>query len=92
MAARQIRPDDIDFDLIFRTTPVSFVLSIVGLLLLWMVGGLTAYHCHLVWKGMTTHEKVRNLTMPAQSNPVLYSYDRHCTMRVPPTPLARKVP
>ncbi|SAL95492.1 hypothetical protein [Absidia glauca] len=60
MAARQIRPNDINFDLIFQTTPVSFVLSIVGFLLLWMVGGLTAYHCHLVWKGMTTHEKLRS--------------------------------
>lgn len=58
MAARQIRPD-INFDLVFQTTPVSFVLAIVGVFLLWMVGGLTSYHCHLVWKGVSTHEKVR---------------------------------
>ncbi|ORZ17817.1 DHHC palmitoyltransferase-domain-containing protein [Absidia repens] len=58
MAAQRIQPD-INFDLVFQTAPVSFVLAIVGFFLLWMVGGLTLYHCHLIWKGLTTHEKLR---------------------------------
>ncbi|KAI9300196.1 DHHC palmitoyltransferase-domain-containing protein [Cunninghamella echinulata] len=36
----------------------TFILSIIGFILLWMVGGLTCYHCYLVVKGLTTHEKV----------------------------------
>ncbi|KAI8332901.1 DHHC palmitoyltransferase-domain-containing protein [Chlamydoabsidia padenii] len=67
MAAQQIR-QDINFDLIFQTTPVSFVLAIVGFILLWMVGGLTVYHCYLIYKGMTTHEKLRS-TMFLDGNP-----------------------
>ncbi|KAL0081469.1 hypothetical protein F4703DRAFT_1739628 [Phycomyces blakesleeanus] len=39
--------------------PVSFVLAIVCFLLLWMVGGLTFYHCSLIFKGVTTHEQLR---------------------------------
>ncbi|CAO3610887.1 unnamed protein product [Cunninghamella blakesleeana] len=58
MAAYQIQPT-ISFDLVFQTTPVSFVLAIAGFVLLWMVGGLTCYHCYLVVKGLTTHEKLR---------------------------------
>ncbi|KAI8075005.1 DHHC palmitoyltransferase-domain-containing protein [Gongronella butleri] len=53
--------------------PVSFVLAIIGTMLLWAVGGLTSYHCHLVWKGLTTHEKLRasfiNPHRPEQPNP-----------------------
>ncbi|CAO3621489.1 unnamed protein product [Cunninghamella echinulata] len=58
MAAYQIQPI-LSFDLIFQTTPVSFILAIIGFILLWMVGGLTCYHCYLVVKGLTTHEKLR---------------------------------
>ncbi|CAO3595185.1 unnamed protein product [Absidia cylindrospora] len=65
LAARQIQPE-INFDLVFQTAPVSFVLAIVGFFLLWMVGGLTSYHCHLVWKGVTTHEKLRTTLLDAQ--------------------------
>ncbi|ORX60616.1 zf-DHHC-domain-containing protein [Hesseltinella vesiculosa] len=72
LAAYQIQ-SDISFDLAFQQAPVSFVLAIVGFVLLWMVGGLTSYHCHLVWKGFTTHEKLRasyiNPYRPGNPNP-----------------------
>ncbi|KAI8097145.1 DHHC palmitoyltransferase-domain-containing protein [Halteromyces radiatus] len=36
--------------------------------LLWMVGGLTLYHCHLVWKGLSTHEKLRSNVYDTQTH------------------------
>ncbi|KAI9025200.1 DHHC palmitoyltransferase-domain-containing protein [Phycomyces nitens] len=50
---------DVTFDVVFHAAPVSFVLAIVCFLLLWMVGGLTFYHCSLIFKGVTTHEQLR---------------------------------
>ncbi|OAD74509.1 hypothetical protein PHYBLDRAFT_111945 [Phycomyces blakesleeanus NRRL 1555(-)] len=50
---------NITFITVFHAAPVSFVLAIVCFLLLWMVGGLTFYHCSLIFKGVTTHEQLR---------------------------------
>ncbi|KAI7868939.1 DHHC palmitoyltransferase-domain-containing protein [Spinellus fusiger] len=47
------------FNTLFQVAPVSFVLCIVCFLLLWMVGGLTFYHCSLIMRGVTTHEQLR---------------------------------
>ncbi|KAI8883417.1 zf-DHHC-domain-containing protein [Backusella circina FSU 941] len=49
----------VDFSFVFSQAPVSFVIAIVIFLLLWMVGGLTLYHCSLILRGMTTHEQLR---------------------------------
>lgn len=43
---------------VFSQAPVSFVLSIYCFVLLWLVGGLTLYHCSLVLRGVSTHEQV----------------------------------
>lgn len=48
------------FGAVFLKAPVSFVLAIVCFVLLWLVGGLTLFHCSLVLKGITTHEQVRH--------------------------------
>ncbi|KAF1806964.1 DHHC palmitoyltransferase-domain-containing protein [Mucor lusitanicus] len=42
-----------------NNSPVSFVLSIYCFVLLWLVGGLTLYHCSLVLRGVSTHEQIR---------------------------------
>ncbi|CEG68762.1 Putative Palmitoyltransferase [Rhizopus microsporus] len=47
------------FGFVFSQAPVSFVLSIYCFFLLWMVGGLTIYHCSLIMRGVTTHEQLR---------------------------------
>jgi palmitoyltransferase ZDHHC9/14/18 len=46
------------FNDVFSKAPVSFVLAIVCFVLLWLVGGLTLFHCSLVLQGITTHEQV----------------------------------
>ncbi|CAO3598389.1 unnamed protein product [Absidia cylindrospora] len=83
MVSKRIQPD-INFDLVFQTAPVSFVLAIVGFFLLWMVGGLTLYHCHLIWKGLTTHEKVTKKKLQNDDRRcliyVLFSYAQHFGM------------
>ncbi|KAI8641437.1 DHHC palmitoyltransferase-domain-containing protein [Parasitella parasitica] len=52
-------PQPTDFGTIFSKAPVSFVLSIYCFVLLWLVGGLTLYHCSLILRGVTTHEQIR---------------------------------
>ncbi|GAA5795666.1 hypothetical protein HPULCUR_001028 [Helicostylum pulchrum] len=47
------------FSFVFSQAPVSFVLAIYCFILLWLVGGLTLYHCSLVLRGVTTHEQIR---------------------------------
>ncbi|KAI8373851.1 DHHC palmitoyltransferase-domain-containing protein [Blakeslea trispora] len=47
------------FSDVFSQAPVSFVLCIYCFILLWLVGGLTLYHCSLVLRGVTTHEQIR---------------------------------
>jgi palmitoyltransferase ZDHHC9/14/18 len=47
-----------NFGSVFSQAPVSFVLAIYCFILLWLVGGLTLYHCSLIWRGVTTHEQV----------------------------------
>ncbi|KAL7314952.1 Eukaryotic peptide chain release factor GTP-binding subunit [Mucor circinelloides] len=47
------------FGEVFSKAPVSFVLCIYCFVLLWLVGGLTLYHCSLVLRGVTTHEQIR---------------------------------
>ncbi|KAL9558564.1 hypothetical protein MBANPS3_000854 [Mucor bainieri] len=47
------------FGEVFSQAPVSFVLSIYCFVLLWLVGGLTLYHCSLVLRGVSTHEQIR---------------------------------
>ncbi|KAI7890178.1 DHHC palmitoyltransferase-domain-containing protein [Mucor mucedo] len=44
---------------VFLDAPVSFVLAIYCFILLWLVGGLTLYHCSLILRGVTTHEQIR---------------------------------
>lgn len=46
------------FSAVFAKAPVSFVLAIICFILLWLVGGLTLFHCSLLLKGITTHEQV----------------------------------
>jgi palmitoyltransferase ZDHHC9/14/18 len=46
------------FGYVFLQAPVSFVLAIYCFILLWLVGGLTLYHCSLILRGVTTHEHV----------------------------------
>lgn len=48
-----------DFGYVFSRAPVSFVLAIYCFILLWLVGGLTLYHCTLILRGVTTHEQVK---------------------------------
>lgn len=47
------------FGYVFLQAPVSFVLAIYCFFLLWMVGGLTLFHCSLILRGVTTHENIR---------------------------------
>jgi palmitoyltransferase ZDHHC9/14/18 len=42
---------------VFLAAPVSFVLAIYCFILLWLVGGLTLYHCSLILRGVTTYEQ-----------------------------------
>ncbi|KAI9476421.1 MAG: DHHC palmitoyltransferase-domain-containing protein [Benjaminiella poitrasii] len=44
----------------------SFVLAIYCFILLWLVGGLTLYHCSLIFRGVTTHEQIRAEIMKAK--------------------------
>ncbi|CAO3669335.1 unnamed protein product [Rhizopus stolonifer] len=48
------------FGPVFIQAPVGFVLSIYCFVLLWMIGGLTVYHCTLILRGVTTHEQLRS--------------------------------
>lgn len=50
------------FGEVFSKAPVSFVLCIYCFVLLWLVGGLTLYHCSLVLRGVTTHEQVDSIS------------------------------
>lgn len=43
---------------VLAKSPVSFLLAIYCFVLLWLVGGLTLYHCSLILRGVTTHEQV----------------------------------
>ncbi|KAI9495385.1 DHHC palmitoyltransferase-domain-containing protein [Zychaea mexicana] len=61
--------DDMSFGYMFSQAPVSFVLAIVCFLLLFMVGGLTLYHCSLIMRGVTTHEQLRAHIMRAKDIP-----------------------
>lgn len=47
------------FGPVFIQAPIGFVLSIYCFILLWMIGGLTVYHCTLILRGVTTHEQVK---------------------------------
>lgn len=48
------------FGFVLIQSPVSFALIVYCFILLWMVGGLTVYHCTLIVRGVTTHEQVSN--------------------------------
>ncbi|KAI8394128.1 DHHC palmitoyltransferase-domain-containing protein [Radiomyces spectabilis] len=48
-----------DVRTLFHAAPASFVLAIFCFVLLWLIGGLTFYHCSLVLHGLTTHERLR---------------------------------
>lgn len=54
-------PQNHGFGDVFLDAPVSFVLAIYCFILLWLVGGLTLYHCSLILRGVTTHEQARFL-------------------------------
>ncbi|KAI9274643.1 DHHC palmitoyltransferase-domain-containing protein [Phascolomyces articulosus] len=60
---------DMTFGYMFGQAPVSFVLAIVCFVLLFMVGGLTLYHCSLIMRGVTTHEQLRAHIMKAKDYP-----------------------
>lgn len=55
-----------NFSYVFSKAPVSFVLAIYCFILLWLVGGLTLYHCTLILRGVTTHEQIRAEIMKAK--------------------------
>ncbi|KAI8974414.1 DHHC palmitoyltransferase-domain-containing protein [Pilobolus umbonatus] len=55
-----------DFITVFNEAPFAFILAIYCFILLWMVGGLTLYHCTLILRGVTTHEQLRAEFMQMQ--------------------------
>ncbi|KAG2218250.1 hypothetical protein INT45_006251, partial [Circinella minor] len=60
---------DLSFGYMFSKAPISFVLAIVCFVLLFIVGGLTLYHCSLIMRGVTTHEQLRAHIMKAKDYP-----------------------
>lgn len=71
-----------NFVYIFNHAPFAFVLCLYCFVLLWMVGGLTLYHCSLIFRGVTTHEQVRAEIMQLQypslgANP----YNKHSPLK-----------
>jgi palmitoyltransferase ZDHHC9/14/18 len=68
--ARNATEQPTSFGSVFSQAPVSFVLSIYCFILLWLVGGLTLYHCSLILRGVTTHEQVL-LHLAIEKNPLI---------------------
>ena len=50
--------NDHSFGTALSKAPVSLLLAILCFILVIPVGGLTSYHCFLVFRGVTTHEQV----------------------------------
>lgn len=52
------------FSFVASQSPISLLLIIYCFILVWMVGGLTVYHCLLIMRGVTTHEQVSHFKAP----------------------------
>ncbi|KAG2189337.1 hypothetical protein INT44_004479 [Umbelopsis vinacea] len=58
-----------------QQAPVSFALIILCFLLMWSVGGLTAYHLYLALSGVTTHEQLRANIMRDSTEINLFTFN-----------------
>ncbi|KAJ2956191.1 hypothetical protein NQZ79_g7917 [Umbelopsis isabellina] len=56
------------------TAPLSFVVFVLCFLFMWSVGGLSAYHCWLVMRNVTTHEQLRDSVMSHHRPPNPFSF------------------
>lgn len=54
--------------------PLSFVVFVLCFLFMWSVGGLSAYHCWLVMRNVTTHEQLRDSVMSHHRPPNPFSF------------------
>lgn len=76
---------------VLRQIPVSMALSIYTFVFTWSIGSLLAFHCYLVSKNMTTHEKLRSGSRgvnPFDKGNIFYNcFDILC--RSPPAPHLR---
>ncbi|KAG2205415.1 hypothetical protein INT47_007200 [Mucor saturninus] len=60
---------DKSFEKALAKAPVSFVVALICLILLFPICGLTFYHCILIMRGITTHEQIRSGSNPFDHHP-----------------------